>query len=91
MVNAENFLVKLHARWRVKEVDAKGVMIRQTVGSTQRVGYADRASEVISSVDLVNYAKMSSFGIRRIPHDMVFCMMKPKVRDRKSKRQVPGV
>ena len=45
----------------------------------------------MSSVTLVNYVERSSFGTRRIPHRAFVYIMKPRVRDQKSKRQVPGV
>ena len=72
--------------WR--KLNAKEVMMRR-----RRVPHdvLRQASEVMSSVTLVNYAERSSFETRRIPHHEFVCIMNPRVRDQKSKRQVPGV
>ena len=74
--------------WR--KLNEKEVMMRRgRVPHDVLVGC--QASEVMSIVTLVNYAERSSFGTRQIPHRVFVCIMKPRVRDQKSKRQVPGV
>ena len=74
----------------MEEVEWKRSHDEEKAGPAWRVG-CRQASEVMSSVTLVNYAKRSSFGTRRIPHRAFVYIMKPRVRDQKSKRQVPGV